>query len=563
MKRFGVGLLVVLFAVLPQWSLAVSAAPAQQTADCLFVTEAAGPTGGFPVCDDASGRFKTAYQRWGLQRIGYPVSQRYMRDGFVTQAFQKAIMQWRPESQSIALVNIFDDLHNAGFDEVLFRTRQTPNQLPAGWDGNLTFPEVVKKRQALLDARPAMRTTYFAVSEPLTFYGLPTSEISDMGNHYAIRLQRAVLQEWKEDVPWAKAGQVTIANGGDIAKELKSLPEQALAPSAEPPTGAPPLIQAGSAPQPTAPAAPTAAATAQATTTAAPQTSPTVAATAAPQATATPAATSATGRILVTSNRVSYDDCYTMNPDGSDVKRLTTFGFCYDAHFSPDGKQIVFSHQEREGVLPDVWIMTADGSGQTNLTKTQDNIESYPVISPDGQKIAYLFGWPGGFEIYTMNLDGTDRKPITSRNLDLMPSWSSDNQTIAFASARGGSFNIWVVNRDGTGLRQVTQFGRERAAISPVFSPDGKQIAFSTIAQDTGFEIWTVNLDGSNAHKVVSTIGNDRNNDTFIAAWRNGKFLFGGYQGHWDPYFVPDAGGDLVRVNAGDKDDTPSDWWIP
>lgn len=59
-----------------------------------------------------------------------------------------------------------------------------------------------------------------------------------MGNHYAIRLQRAVLQEWKEDVPWASAGEVTIANGGDIAKELGGLPSAALAPvtgSAPPP----------------------------------------------------------------------------------------------------------------------------------------------------------------------------------------------------------------------------------------------------------------------------------------------------------------------------------------
>jgi hypothetical protein len=33
-----------------------------------------------------------------------------------------------------------------------------------------------------------------------------------------------VFQEWKEDVPWAKAGQVTVALGGDIAKEAGILP---------------------------------------------------------------------------------------------------------------------------------------------------------------------------------------------------------------------------------------------------------------------------------------------------------------------------------------------------
>ncbi|MGB0384161.1 MAG: hypothetical protein ACPGWR_04975 [Ardenticatenaceae bacterium] len=84
-------------------------------------------------------------------------------------------MQWRPESSRVALVNIFDDLHNDGFDQQLLDTRQTPKQLPAGWDGQgLSFAEVVAKRQALLDARATLRDAYFAAGDPLTFYGLPT-----------------------------------------------------------------------------------------------------------------------------------------------------------------------------------------------------------------------------------------------------------------------------------------------------------------------------------------------------------------------------------------------------
>ncbi|HYN89174.1 MAG TPA: hypothetical protein VER55_11615, partial [Ardenticatenaceae bacterium] len=224
MRRFVVALLVVLLQALPLLPAArVAAAPVHQE-NCRAFTE----TGGFSVCDDGQARFLSAFNRWGLQKIGYPISQRYVRDGFVTQAFQKAIMQWRSESGTVALANIFDDLHAAGFDSRLLRTRQTPEQLPDGWDGNLPFDQVVARRQALLDSRPALRRAYLAAGDPLTFFGLPTSEITDMGNHFAVRLQRAVLQEWKEDVPWARAGQVTIANGGEIARELGALPREAL-----------------------------------------------------------------------------------------------------------------------------------------------------------------------------------------------------------------------------------------------------------------------------------------------------------------------------------------------
>ena len=51
-----------------------------------------------------------------------------------------------------------------------------------------------------------------------------------MDNHYALRTQRAVFQQWKETVPWAAQGEVTIANGGDIAKELGWLPANVLVP---------------------------------------------------------------------------------------------------------------------------------------------------------------------------------------------------------------------------------------------------------------------------------------------------------------------------------------------
>jgi TolB protein len=263
------------------------------------------------------------------------------------------------------------------------------------------------------------------------------------------------------------------------------------------------------------------------------------------------------GKILFTSNRASWDDIFVMNDDGSDVKRLTKKGKCYDAVFSPDGKTIFFEHED------DIWKMNADGSGQANLTDTPNNIEAFPMVAPDGTRVAFLFGWPGGFEIYTMKLDGTDQKPITSRSIDWMPAWSPDSKKIAFSSLRSGSFNIWTVPRAGGEPKQVTKFGGERVAITPVFSPDGKQIAFSTISAGTAWEIWVVNLDGSNPHKVVGTVGTDPNNSTNIVGWKQGKFLIGGYQGRWDPYFVAESGGEPTRVAASDKDDKPSDWWTP
>lgn len=215
-----------------------AAPPLTPGASCLWYTQTAGGAGGFSVCDDGNARFRTAFNRYGLQNIGYPISTRFRRDGFITQAFQKAILQWRPDGNYVAFVNVFDELHGRGFDQTLLERRQTPYQFPDGWDTpGATFAQIRARREGLLSARPAIRRAYFAASDPFTFFGLPTSEVTDMGNHYAIRLQRAVLQEWKETVPWAQAGQVTIANGGDIAKELGHLPQANLTPESAPPAG--------------------------------------------------------------------------------------------------------------------------------------------------------------------------------------------------------------------------------------------------------------------------------------------------------------------------------------
>jgi len=231
------------------------APPIESGASCQTASET-----GFEVCDDTNANFLSAYLNYGVQNVGYPISTRYKRDGFITQAFQKAIFQWRADTGTVAFKNVFDELSNQGLNDRLLSSRQTPHPLPADWDGDIPFAQVVQKRQALL-TRAALQTAYFAASDPLTFFGLPTSEVQDMGNHYAIRLQRAVLQEWKEDVSWASIGEVTIANGGDIAKEMGALPAFALAPGGAPVASAPAAPTVASAPAaPTvasAPAAPT------------------------------------------------------------------------------------------------------------------------------------------------------------------------------------------------------------------------------------------------------------------------------------------------------------------
>lgn len=200
-----------------------------------FYTQTAGPGAGGPrgfgVVDDAEARFYSEFRRLGeVQGVGYPISRRFIWDGFVSQAFQRGVLQWRSEIDQVYFVNVFDLMSQAEQDPFLLTVRQVPGIADWSSDTGKPFDQVIAAHQALLDANPAIKAAYFAVPDPINLYGLPMAPIADLGNVFVLRAQRVVIQQWKENVPWAAAGQVTVANGGDVAKEVGLLPAGILEP---------------------------------------------------------------------------------------------------------------------------------------------------------------------------------------------------------------------------------------------------------------------------------------------------------------------------------------------
>ncbi len=92
--------------------------------------------------------------------------------------------------------------------------------------------------------------------------------------------------------------------------------------------------------------------------------------------------------IAFESNRDGNYEIYVMNADGSGQTNLTNnpaFDFAPD--WSPDGTKIAF-HSERDSFLDAIYVMNADGSDQTKLTNHPSN-NFDPAWSPDGSKIAF------------------------------------------------------------------------------------------------------------------------------------------------------------------------------
>jgi Tol biopolymer transport system component/tRNA A-37 threonylcarbamoyl transferase component Bud32 len=100
-----------------------------------------------------------------------------------------------------------------------------------------------------------------------------------------------------------------------------------------------------------------------------------------------------------------------------------------------------------------------------------------PHVSPDGATLA--FNSSGRQEdIFVIRADGSGQLQLTDDAArDRAARWSPDGQRVAFYSDSTGQLEIWAINRDASNLEQLT---RSPGAHYPVWSPDGKWMAYST-----------------------------------------------------------------------------------
>jgi hypothetical protein len=201
---------------------------------------------GYAVTNDRGMAFWDEYQKLGgVNVVGYPVSNRFPWRGFTVQVFQKLVFQAPEVGGEVQIINLLDELSAAGKDQLL-RGDFTPPPLGPEIDAGKSPEEAAAARLELLKEDPAIESFYREAKDPLRRFGLPTSKATDMGpDVVAMRFQRAVLQRWKKDMPWAKAGQVTIANAGELAVKADFFPKEQLQPT----VSAPPAT-AGASPAP-------------------------------------------------------------------------------------------------------------------------------------------------------------------------------------------------------------------------------------------------------------------------------------------------------------------------
>jgi Tol biopolymer transport system component len=185
---------------------------------------------------------------------------------------------------------------------------------------------------------------------------------------------------------------------------------------------------------------------------------------------------------------------------------------------------------------------------------------------PVNGKIAFVSDRDLNLEVYVINPDGSAERRLTRTGDNTHPVWSPDGRKIAFASVRYPipRSRIFVMNAGGGAVHELTA----QDDFWPSWSPDGREIAFATLrhrdrstsSAAENSEIYVMDADGSDQRRLTLNDARDA-----FPAWssRGGRIAFVSRRDGNDEIYVMNADGSAERrlTRNGASDFAPA--WAP
>ena len=222
----------------------------------------------------------------------------------------------------------------------------------------------------------------------------------------------------------------------------------------------------------------------------------------------------------------SAGDIFVSPADGTPPRPLTTGpNDDIEAVFSPDGTQIAYLSLVAGTSQVRLNVVAADATTQPPTVVVElaasgrNGGPQVPFIhiawSPDSTRIAYTAMAGGHPQLFVASMDGVSPVPIGPSDIEgESPVWSPDGLQIAF---KGGHFNldrgIYVMNADGTGAPlRLTPPSRAQVTpdvmfSAPAWSLDGALVAYSSMVDDGGSHVFVVSSRGGDPQDVSGPPG--------------------------------------------------------
>src|SRR5207248_7212770 len=134
--------------------------------------------------------------------------------------------------------------------------------------------------------------------------------------------------------------------------------------------------------------------------------------------------------------------------------------------------------------------------------------ESHPVLTADGATIVYATHVRGGWEIWRMNVDGSQRRQLAAAPIVFQFAVTPDSKSVVYASsdeARGGS-TLTRVPLDGGTSSVIARIGVFVRSLQ--LTPDGGAVVFSALEQ-TSVKLFRVAIGGGAIAKLLPGAASD------------------------------------------------------
>ena len=224
------------------------------------------------------------------------------------------------------------------------------------------------------------------------------------------------------------------------------------------------------------------------------------------------------GRLLFSVATDQGVQIQTVRPDGRDRRQITDVaGEAVHPDWSPDGRRIVFEFDTEAGAS--IALVGAEGGPVVVLPTPPDRFEGQPSFTSGGRRILFS-QFDGTHEsVWSMRLDGSDRRRISAGPGDATdPNGSPDGRSVSFVGVPNGQWEIeqalFTTRLDGSRLRQLTPFDFE-VAIKHDWAPDGHRLVFTTNADfvfpGASANLATIRPDGSRMRFLTQFTGGDVN----------------------------------------------------
>jgi len=209
--------------------------------------------------------------------------------------------------------------------------------------------------------------------------------------------------------------------------------------------------------------------------------------------------------IVFTSERDSDNpDIYTVSGSGGEVQRLTnTSATEKDPKWSPSRDRIAFLSDRGDNF--ELYIMDSEGESEQVAVGGDGERKAF-AWGPNGNRMAYVSDHEGKDFIYVMDLTLNQKFRLSTIDApQSLGSWSPDGEWIVFSVLNGDQQGIHRKNPGGVDEVQLT----ENADSDPIYSPDGKLIAFISTRDSDASEIYVMTDEGDDERNLSRKSGAD------------------------------------------------------